>query len=187
MQRMSQDPWDRLRIFFTRLKIEFPALATFPRFRTTLAVLGLLGVYGLLHGHVVIRSTDGQSLSLAISLASWLGTTFIVLLRNPITRLKVLILQLVSIILVAGFVVALLVAYTMWFSVSHSPDSLRIAWLGATALLAYLAFQTLFRAFIAVDYRESGYPGRRTAPFFFFLAICNALWWYWPFFSQLFR
>lgn len=177
---MLQDQWDRIRIFFTRLKIEFPALAVFPRFRTTLALLGLLGVYGVLHGHVVAQGADARAVSVTLSMVSWLGAAFIVLLRNPLPRLKILVTQLVSILLFGCLVIAIAVAYAMWFAVSRTPESLKVAWLVASGLLAYLMVVTGYRGFVAVDYREPGYPGRRTTPLLFLLAVLNALWWYWP-------
>ncbi len=174
-----QDRWDAARIFIARLKVEFPELTSFPRFRATLSLVALLGVFALLYGRIIYKSDDSISISLLISGVAWIAATFVVLLKNPLPRFWRLIVQnsVIGLFLLAVLTGA--IAYSTWFLLPNAEPSIRLVWTIFAGVFLYLSLTGFRYAFGKMNRQEPAYPGRLTSPFLFALALTNLIGWYW--------
>jgi bacteriorhodopsin len=168
------------RIFATRLKIERPKLATFPRFRTTQFLLWAIAFFGLLYGHVISPDPHNLSISLLLSFASWIAIVMIALAQNPLVRLKKLLAQIGASLLLLIFFVIATVSYSLIFIASNVSQTLRYVWFGAGILFGLLTLQVIYITFLKrSDQNDSDYPGMRSAPILFIFLIVNIIWWHW--------
>jgi hypothetical protein len=179
---------NQTKLFFTRLKIGRPSLPIFPQFKTTLVLLWLVSVIGMLYGHLVLKLPDGQSLSYLCTLLAWGGALLILLLRQTYVRFKILLSQTASLFLAVLFVATLPIAYSLTYYATNPPLSIQIAWLSGVVILGCVAFMLVWRSFVRSRLLfESPYPGFRSAPLLFLVVMVNYVWWQWPFLVSWFR
>ncbi len=179
---------NQTKLFFARLKIGRPNLPIFPQFKTTLVLLWLVSVSGMLYGHLVLKLPDGQSLSYLCTLLAWGGALLILLLRQTYVRFKILLGQMFALFLAMFFVSTLPIAYSLTYYATNPAPSIKIAWFTGALILGGVSFVLVWRSFVRSRLLfESPYPGFRSAPLLFLVVMVNYLWWHWPFLISWFR
>ncbi len=176
---MIRQFFDRIRLFLARYKIERPPLE-FPKFRSTLLILWALSFLGLAYGHIFsATASQAQTLSLLLTLIGWIGATFIVLLRNPFIRLRILLIQVMVLSVLLAFVFTLSISYSiLYLDRSKVLSSIQYAWFGGTVVLGYTTWRLInyfFHNFNRLE--ERFYPGFFSAPCLFIVLVLNYAWW----------
>ncbi len=168
----------RLRLFFARMRIDGPIAPVIPRFRTTLSFLWGMAILGLLIGHVFYL--QGRTLSLILSVASWVVAFLIILIKDSWLRFKIFLRQMRSLLLLF-FLGVILVLTSQVVTFSNLAISVKVAWFCASFLLTIISLVSLVRTFLLHSRRESeNYPGKLSAPLLLILLLVNYLWWLWP-------
>ncbi len=176
---MIKQWWERGRILFARYRAERLPLAT-PKFRSTLFVLWLLGLFALGYGRWYGKDVHSQTWSLILSGVGFLGAVTIVLLKNPWTRFKLLFLQILSVLLLFAFGGVAYVTYLILFHANGAVQLVvQLVWIGGLVLLAFITWRVVRRFFDQLETAaEVGYPGVATAPILFMLLVANYVGWW---------
>src|SRR5688572_64537 len=103
-------------IFIARVKLG-GAHISFPKFQLTLGILWVFAVFGLAYGRFIQVQGSGQAISLMLSTASAVGALLIALLQNPWQRLKLFFIEILALIFLAIFVLAMYITYSLFFIV----------------------------------------------------------------------
>lgn len=177
---MFKEFLQNFRIFAARMRVERPAITLFPKFKSTLFILWLVALFGLMYGRVFSVSSSAQNVSLLITLVSWAVSVAIILLENPFIRLKRLAYQMLAILLLLSLLVAISITYSLLFFATNAADSVRIIWIIGSFLLGALTFYTIYQSLVrALSSTDQPYPGLRTAPLLFLVFAGNYIAWFW--------
>jgi hypothetical protein len=187
VSKMFKDFIQKIRIYAARVRVERVTSPLFPKFKTTLFFLWIVAIFGLLYGRLYSQTESAQNVSLLITLISWIVAVTIALLADPISRLKLLLFQIVAIGLLLSFLTVVSITYTLLFLATNAITSIKISWIIGSILLGILTFYSLYVSLVRANtFSNEPYPGLRTAPLLFLVLAANYLIWLWPEIIRLF-
>jgi hypothetical protein len=173
----------QFKIALTRFRIEHPipiSAPLFPRFRATLFLLWGVSVAGLVYGRFVSPGPEARTLSLLLTAASWLASLFIVLLHDPVTHIKLLLGQIVTLLLVGLFLPVLTITYSLFTYTGNIVTSIKLVWVVVAILLGYVTVYLFLRTFLLPFITRARYPAMVSSPLLFGLLVINYIAWFWP-------
>jgi hypothetical protein len=176
---MVRQWFDKTRLALARYRVERLNLA-FPKFRSTLLLLWVISIIGLLYGHVLVPAPQPQTVSVTLTAIGFLGAVFILALENPIERLKLLLLQIVAILLFLAFGVVSYFTYVLLFQTQTAVlGSIKITWITGSVVVALLTWRTIRHLFARLrETNDKSYPGMISAPILFVIVVANYIWWW---------
>jgi hypothetical protein len=187
---MLRDWGHQARLSLARLKVEHPLLEevpSFPRFRATLLIVWIIAIGSFFIGRSFSVGHTSYKISLALSALSWFAAVFILLLNDPLPRVKLLLGQIITLILSTIFVPVLAITYSFFIYSGPVATSVKLAWIGGTALFAYITLSLVLKTFILPLFDPKRYPGFMSAPFLFGLLIANYVAWHWVLILQVIK